>query len=55
MIQAERKGKDPFQFVNYAKLLFSTNKLPKFSDNSFGMVRSLIVLQFTKEFKDCKH
>lgn len=55
MIQAERKGKDPFQFVNYAKLLFSTNKLPKFSDNSFGMVRRLVVVPFTKEFKDGKH
>jgi P4 family phage/plasmid primase-like protien len=55
LIQAERKGKDPFQFVNYAKLLFSTNKLPKFSDNSYGLERRLIVIPFEKEFKDGQH
>lgn len=55
LIQAERKGKDSFQFVNYAKLIFSMNKLPKFSDNSYGLRRRLMIIPFTKEFKDGQH
>lgn len=55
LIQAERKGKDPFQFVNYAKLIFSTNKLPNFSDNSYGLHRRLMIVPFAKEFKGGQH
>lgn len=51
-IEAEFKGKDSFSFVNYAKLMFSMNKLPKFSDNSFGMHRRITVVPFIKNFSD---
>lgn len=33
-VPAEYKGKDKFEFVNYAKLIFATNHLPRFRDLS---------------------
>lgn len=47
-ISVERKGLDGYSFKNYAKLMFSTNHLPRFNDTSKGMTRRLIVLPFPK-------
>lgn len=55
IIFAQNKNKDPFTFRNYAKLFISTNNLPTFSDNSYGMIRRLIVIPFIKDFKDGSH
>lgn len=51
-VNAERKGKDPFEFNNYAKLLFSTNKLPRINDTSVGLMRRLVIIPFNAVFSD---
>jgi putative DNA primase/helicase len=48
-IQGERKGKDPFYFRPYARMLFSCNDIPKnLSDRSDGFYRKLIIIRFEK-------
>ncbi|QEU48016.1 DNA primase [Schleiferilactobacillus harbinensis] len=43
---AEFKGQDPFLFENFAKLIFSANELPPFTDFSDGFERRLYVVPF---------
>ncbi len=46
-VQAERKGKDPFTFQSYARLLFSCNSIPRnYGDKSEGFYRRLIIIPF---------
>lgn len=45
-LSAEFKGKDNFMFVNFAKLIFSANELPAFSDFTAGFERRLNVIPF---------
>lgn len=51
---AEYKNKDPFEFTNEAKLIFTCNNLPSFSDTSHGMERRPIIIEWRriKGFKD---
>lgn len=51
-ILAEYKGRDMFDFTNYAKLIFSTNKLPKFKDFSPAVRRRLRVIEFSNNFDE---
>ena len=42
----EKKGKDPTMFFSYAKLLFSANKIPKYSDDkSNALYRRMLILE----------
>ena len=52
VITAERKGKDPFAFKNYATLIFSCNKVPKMKDKSNAVKRRLLIIPFDAEFKE---
>lgn len=45
-LSAEQKGKDAFMFINFAKLIFSANDLPPFSDFTVGFNRRLYVVPF---------
>lgn len=45
LLSAEFKGGQLFKFTSYAKLTFSANELPTFSDDSKGMQRRLVVLE----------
>ena len=49
-INVERKSKDPFDFTNYAKLVFSANKMPRINDNSDGLSRRLLFIPFKAKF-----
>lgn len=49
-INAERKGRDPFDFSNYAKLIFSANKMPRINDTSNGLIRRLMMVPFKARF-----
>lgn len=49
-INVERKGKDPFDFNNYAKLVFSANKMPRINDTSNGLTRRLMFIPFNAHF-----
>lgn len=49
-ITVEKKGKDPFDFSNYAKLLFSANDIPKIKDRSGAVISRLIIIPFDARF-----
>jgi len=45
-----KKYQQPFQFYNYAKLIFSANQVPRTYDNSDAMHRRLDVIEFPNKF-----
>ncbi len=48
-ITGERKGKNPFFFKPYTRLLFSCNDIPRnYGDRSDGFYRKLIIIRFDK-------
>ena len=50
-IDAERKFKDAYSFLSFAKLIFSTNKPPKiYNEDSFAFWRRWIILQYPFQF-----
>lgn len=49
-VNVERKGKDPFDFRNYSKLIFSANDLPRINDLSGGLKRRLVFIPFNATF-----
>lgn len=49
-VNVERKGKDPFDFDNYSKLIFSANEIPRINDTSNGLMRRLIIVPFNAKF-----
>jgi len=50
-IEAERKFKDPFSFINYAKLIYSANKVPSTGDPSDAFFRRWIFVNFPNKFE----
>ena len=52
LITAEKKFKNSFNFVNYAKLLFSCNKVPEAYDDTTAFFRRWIILVFPNQFVD---
>lgn len=49
-IQAEKKFRNPFKFRNYAKLVFSANKIPTTIDDTQAFFRRWIIINFPNEF-----
>lgn len=49
-ITAERKGKDPFAFNNYSKLIFSANNLPRINDKTGAVLSRIIIIPFEATF-----
>jgi putative DNA primase/helicase len=49
-IAGEKKHKDPFKFRNYAKLIFSCNKIPETGDDTDAWFRRLIIINFERQF-----
>ncbi|MHC5215411.1 phage/plasmid primase, P4 family [Enterococcus sp. LJL128] len=49
-LNVERKGRDPFDFANYAKLIFSANRMPRINDTSNGLMRRLMMIPFNAKF-----
>ena len=54
LITAEKKFMSSFQFVNYAKLLFSANKVPEAYDDSEAFFRRWIIIVFPNKFEGDK-
>lgn len=54
MIGIEKKGKDPFDFINYAKIIIASNSLPISKDTSDGFYRRWIIIPFPNEFPEGK-
>lgn len=49
-IQAERKFKPAFKFRNFAKLIFSANKVPSTYDDTRAFYRRWLIVNFPNEF-----
>lgn len=49
-VNVERKGRDPFDFNNYSKLLFSANSIPRIKDKSGAVIDRLIIVPFDATF-----
>lgn len=49
-INVERKGKDPFDFNNYAKFLFSANNIPRIKDKTGAVLDRLTIIPFNATF-----
>lgn len=49
-VNVERKGKDPFEFNNYAKFLFSANVIPRMKDKTGAVQRRLVIVPFDAKF-----
>lgn len=47
---AEHKGKSPFDFENYAKIIIATNSLPMTTDKTMGFYRRWKIIDFKKQF-----
>jgi putative DNA primase/helicase len=50
-IRAEKKYQHGFNFVNFAKLVFATNKLPKTCDDTTGFYRRFEIIRCDHVFK----
>lgn len=51
-ITAENKGKDPFEFVPYAKMIYSANDIPRMKDRSGALIRRMVIIPFNATFTD---
>ncbi len=55
VIRAQKKNEHAFNFVNFAKILFATNKLPKVRDDTSGFYRRVEILIFEHVFKQSEY
>lgn len=49
-VNTELKGQNPFEFNNYAKMLFSANTIPRIKDQSGAVLDRLIIVPFNATF-----
>jgi phage/plasmid-associated DNA primase len=49
-ISSEEKYKNPFNFVNHAKLILVTNKLPEIKEDTIAIFSRLLIIDFSKTF-----
>jgi len=49
-IPAEKKNKDPFTLISFAKHFFSANEMPDIKDNSDGAFRRIYVTKWENQF-----
>lgn len=50
-IRIEFKNKNSFNYTNYAKFIFSANKLPRFDDESDGWLSRLMIIPFIRDLE----
>jgi putative DNA primase/helicase len=51
MFAAQRKYKSPINFSNFAKLIFTTNRLPEVYDRSTGFYRRVMIIDINKKIE----
>lgn len=49
-LNAEYKGKDPFDFMSYAKLIFSANEIPRIKDKTGAVLDRMVIIPFNATF-----
>jgi len=52
LIGFEYKNKDPFEEVNYAKIIIATNNLPTTTDKTIGFYRRWMIIDFPNQFSE---
>ena len=52
MFSAQQKFKEPLVFSNFAKLIFTTNKLPEVYDRSSGFYRRVMIIDINKKIEN---
>jgi putative DNA primase/helicase len=52
VIRAQRKGERAFDFINFAKIIFASNKLPRVKDDTSGFYRRIEILPFEHIFSE---
>lgn len=50
----EKKNKNPFDDINYAKIFIATNALPTTTDKTIGFYRRWLIIDFPNEFPNDK-
>ena len=50
----EYKNKNPFEDVNYAKIIIATNNLPTTTDKTIGFYRRWLIIDFPNKFSEKK-
>ena len=55
LVGFEYKNKDPFEDVNYAKIIIATNNLPTTDDKTIGFYRRWIIIDFPNQFSEKKN
>jgi len=53
-VSAEKKGEDGFDFDNYAKAVFLANRIPKIEEDTGGVWRRIVLLNFPHKFEKGK-
>ncbi len=51
-IKAEEKGKPPFNFKPYVKLVFSANSIPRINDSTGAALRRLLIIPLNAKFSE---
>ena len=54
LIGFEYKRKDPFEDINYAKIIIATNNLPSTTDKTIGFYRRWMIVDFPNQFSEKK-
>jgi len=54
LIGFEYKNKNPFEAINYAKILIATNNLPATTDKTVGFYRRWVIIDFPNTFNEKK-
>jgi P4 family phage/plasmid primase-like protien len=54
LIGFEYKNKDPFEEINYAKIIIATNNLPATTDKTIGFYRRWSIIDFPNQFSEKK-
>ena len=54
IIGFEYKNKNPFEDINYAKILIATNNLPTTTDKTIGFYRRWLIIDFPNKFSEKK-
>ena len=54
LIGFEYKNKDPFEDVNYSKIMIATNNLPTTTDKTIGFYRRWMIIDFPNQFSEAK-
>ena len=52
LIGFEYKNKDPFEEINYAKIIIATNNLPTTTDKTIGFYRRWMIIDFPNQFSE---